>query len=317
MARQLPSPRALLDDRAVAGVVGFVLILAVAISYYAYVAKSDVPRWGQENENNWNQLVESSMNQLAREAGSGVATGATVAGLVPQPPQPHSFDVPLLGRTQPVAPGGSVTFQQDSAYWWLNATGCDVACPSLQWSNNGSIDFKAETVYTQPFGYHLEYGGLVKEGSSSSPGLVVVGPSISERVLQDPAGTTNLSYQVAITLVDLRGSGGSSIGGADVPIDLESTSGSTVSTLVQTSDPGGVVTLNMTTHYGQAWKTWFSQTLGSAGFNSTRFNVTDTAETPACPGVCVTLESPPTANAQLAPPLSVAVTQGLYDAKVR
>ena len=38
------------DDQGVAAVVGFVLILAAAITYYSYVARNEVPRWGAQAE---------------------------------------------------------------------------------------------------------------------------------------------------------------------------------------------------------------------------------------------------------------------------
>jgi hypothetical protein len=290
------------DDHGVAAVVGFVLILAVAISYYAYVAKSDVPRWGEENENAWNENVGNAMTALARDAGTGVVNHASIAGTVPQPPEPHSFDVPLIGRTQPVPPDGTIAMQSGCAFWNVTQPGG----PMFTSTANGCLDFQASPVYTAPFGWRVEYGGLLKLQGTSA--FLASGPPLKLRVLKDDTGTP-VQYQIAITLIDLRGPGKSgSASSANVPVDLIAGTGAVDSTL---STPDSV-TWEFKTKYPDAWKNWLDGRLRGADFEPAAYSVVKTAD-----GVSVTIFGPSTANPALVAPLSLSVTQGVYDVNIR
>src|SRR5438552_11374751 len=99
-----------LDDRAVAGVVGFILVFAAFITYPAYVARSDVPRWGADAEHAWDTTVGDTLTKLDRSAASGLGSDASQTVTIPPAPTPKSTDVPLVNRFKAATPAGSVSF---------------------------------------------------------------------------------------------------------------------------------------------------------------------------------------------------------------
>jgi hypothetical protein len=301
----------------VAGVVGFVLILAVAISYYAYVAKSDVPKWGEENENAWNQNVGDAMTSIARDAATGVANHANVDGTVPRPPPPHSFDIPLLGSTQPVRPDATVRLDANCANWTINIAGG----PELS-DTGGCLDFQASPVYTQPFSYFLEYGALIQNQSGSVNGLITSGPPLKLRVITN--GTNNpIIYQVALTMLDLRGPPGESgsAGSTNVPVDLLPSTSDVDSTTWLTSS--AVWTFN--TNHTAAWQSWLQQRLLGAGMANTTADacVAGYSATPPCVQYAASLALNQVALVVNQPSpspgsnVAFSLTEGVYDVNIR
>lgn len=307
-----------------AGVIGFVLVIAVVVSYYAYVAKENVPRWGAENERAWDRKVGESMVRLARDAAGGIGTHASVSSVVPGHPDPKTFEVPLLGRTEPVAPSGTLTFHTECSGWSVDATVGTVSAVGFPYGSaadqRGCLDFRSQPVYSSAWGYRYENGALLRVESDKA--VMVAGPPLKLRVLSTPSDPA-ARYEVALTLVDLRGPGASASATRNgIPLDL--VAGGAASSA---SEPVLVDAAKWTfeTQYPEAWKNWLNQRFRGAGFDTSRNAACTTADgagSGPCGGLAIAQDElvvvlggpkPPTQGSDL----SLSLAQGMYDVAVR
>src|SRR5207247_1155481 len=77
------------DDSGVAGVVGFILVFAALVTYAAYVAHNEVPRWGADAGRSWDASVGDTLTKLDRSAAAGLGTQASATATVPPAPKPR------------------------------------------------------------------------------------------------------------------------------------------------------------------------------------------------------------------------------------
>jgi hypothetical protein len=260
------------DERAIAAVVGFVLILAVAIGYYAYVAKQDVPRWGAQNERAWDDAVGTAMEQLTRDTYPALTSGASVVGSVPKVPQPQAFDVPLLGRTEPVPPDGVLSFSEDCRFDATFTTASPPGPPQMQALGSGCLTFDAQPVYASPFAFAIENGVLLRVQGTDA--IIAHPPLIKFQThTANPGANISARLDVTTTLAALVGSGASaSIDKSDVPIDLTQT-GSSHTTSYATAN-ANELSFTIATHHATAWATWFQEQFADAGINDPSFCTT-------------------------------------------
>src|ERR1051325_8275377 len=152
------------DDRAVAGVVGFILIFAAFITYAGYVARTDVPRWGADAEHAWDQNVGDTLARLDRSAAAGLGSDAATTITIPPPPEPKSTDIPLVSRFKASPPTGSIAFIPDCG--GLTATHTvyptNAVVYDIKDGAKGCIDFREQGSYAPSYGYRSEFGGLVR-----------------------------------------------------------------------------------------------------------------------------------------------------------
>lgn len=237
-----------------AGVVGFVLILAAAMTYLSFVAQTDVPRWGAESERAWDADVGQDLGELAQAASAGVDSGAPVTGALPSPPEPRGLDVPFLIATKPIRPSGTIGFDASCGGVWANHTTASGVVADVADGAHGCLLFRLSPTYVEGSGYRAEFGGVLRVQGARA--FVMTGPALE---------LTNLSdhYAARLTLVGMEGSTASmGVDRAAVPISL-------VPQAIA-ADEGydrnaAAASWTFTTPYPDAWREWFAgQILGAS-----------------------------------------------------
>jgi hypothetical protein len=292
----------------VAAVVGFVLVLAVLITYLAYVAGADVPRWGAEAERSWDQTVGDSLTKLDRSAAAGLGTQAATTVSIPAAPAPRAFDVPLVSRTQPAAPTGSVAFEPACAKLTALHAASGTTVSDIKDGAQGCVYFHEQGTYSASYGYRTEFGGLLRV--ERSLGYVVAGPPLDLKV-------SGGRYFVSATFLDMRGpSNAAAVGSGGTAVDL--TAGPS---LTESGQALNAASANWTfdTPYPAAWKTWFDGQLAQAGFDPA-LNYACLAGDARCPDLQpnefrVVLNGP-TASPS-ASDVALSISYGRYDVTIR
>lgn len=305
-----------MDDNGVAAVVGFVLILAALVTYVAYVARSEVPQWGADAEHGWDQSVGESLARLDRQAAAGVGTPASLTVTVPAAPAPHVFDVPLVTRTSPSAPTGSVSFEPDCGGMWANHTLAGATLVNdIRNGGHGCIVFREQGSYSPSYGYRAEFGGLLRIERDRA--FVVAGPVLELRPDLDAAGSGKVV--ASATFLDLSGASNSvgAAGRAGVPIDLAARPSG-----AEAGETPNALTAVWTfdTPYTTAWQTWFDGQIAKANLGATSYTCV-----PHDPKVALCAAFNQDANQpQLgvvlnggANPLALSISYGRYDVNVR
>lgn len=292
------------DDQGVAAVVGFVLILAAAITYYSYVARNDVPRWGAESERAWDAQVGDSLLRLERAAGAGLGTDAAVSQSIPAAPAPKGLNVPFIAAVRPEPPSGSLAFDPDCGGLTATHDVGVVSVTDLAAGGKGCLAFRAQPTYTPAYSYLLENGGLLRVQGDHA--VVLAGPPME---LQVASG----QYVASLTIVEMHGD--ASGVGADqsaVPIDLVPRPGSTES-LAASNAASAAWTFSSA--WPAAWAAWFDDQLKEAGLDAT-LNYACLAGDTRCPGLAsdeVRLQLFGPNPLATVPDLSVSLSYGRYD----
>lgn len=261
-ARMRPRARAWReDDRAVAGAIGIILMLAVAVTAYAHAVRMNIPVYGEEAEREWDEYVSAAFQQMARSVAEGMETGSPVATTIPMPPAPRSIDIPFLGSAAPQSASGSVRFEGTCASATATHTlGSGQVVSDLQGGPTGCVAFHAEPVYSGAFGYRYELGGILRLQSGRA--VVLAGPPLE----LDPTGPAE--YRVSLSLPGLRGDAvTSSTDAADVHVDVVP---GPAATEVEQAPNAAEITWTLETAYPSAWKTWFQTRFAQAGFVADR-----------------------------------------------
>jgi len=297
------------DDRAVAAVLGFVLVLAVLVSYLAYVANADVPRWGAEAERSWDRSVGDALARLDRAAAAGLGTDASTTIAVPGAPTPRAFDVPLVARTQPVAPSGSIAFEPDCGGIDALHEAEGAIVPDIRHGARGCLVFREQGTYAPSYSYRTELGGLLRVERNQA--FVVTGPPLDLK-------NEGARYLVSASFVDLRGaSNAATVGGAGTPLDFAAGPSH-----VEQGQATNAASANWTfqTAYPAAWKAWFDGQLAGASFDPALNYVCAGGPSAACPDLAanevrVILKGPQAASA--IPDLALSISHGRYDVTIR
>lgn len=254
------------DERALAGVVGFVLILALAVSYYGFVVHNSVPRWGAESERAWDGLVAGAMGQLASDAENGRAQTATA--LLPRPPEAQGLDVPFFGRTQPIAPGGALSFSPAGS-----CGGIDVVrtaqgrAPQTTSTLGGCLRFNATPVYTGAFGYVYENGALLRLQDGEA--VLLRGPHLALIAVTDGAGAP-VRLDATLRLEELAGRAFSlDVQNTDAHVSLASEGASEAAPLLAAN--ADRVSIVVRTDHPVAWKRWLDARFDAARVNEPLF----------------------------------------------
>jgi hypothetical protein len=295
------------DDQGVAAVVGFVLILAAAITYYSYVVREDMPKWGAANEHAWDGAVGDAMTRLERAAGAAVGSDTSVRQDIPPAPGAPGLNVPFLSIARGAKAGGSVGFEPRCGGVDASHVVAGVTVPDVVGGARGCIVFRAEPAYAQGFGYRTEFGGVLRVQGDKA--FVLSGPPLQ-------LAQANGKYVASLTLVDLDGRAGSH--GADnapTTIDLSPRPATVESALLNNSASAA---WTLTTAYPAAWSAWFADEIGQAGFDPA-LNYACAADDARCPGlgandVRVVLGGPDGSAAT--PDLSLSISYGRYEASI-
>lgn len=297
------------DDRAIAGAVGIVLMLAVAVSAYAQNVRTNIPVYGEEAEHAWQENVAVAFRQLGRaiaESAKSGQAGAPTTTTIPSPPAPRSIDLPLLGSASPVPASGSVRFDPGCASASAShVLGDGSVIQDLSAVRTGCIVFTSATVYARDFTYTHELGGVLRHQEGKS--VVVGGPSL-ELDMPSPS-----EYRVSIALAGLRGEATSaSTAAADVQVDVYPGPSATESE--QTPNAARATWSIETAHPG-AWKDWFNARFRQAGFPATDYVVACDPVDCSSPGnVRVDIEGPSSGAAE---DIKLSITYGLANVNVR
>lgn len=283
------SRRRILDDRAVAGVVGFVLVLAAAVTYYSYAAQNEVPRIGAQNERGWDATVGAALVRLAHSAGDRAGTDTTVREVLPPAPDPPTQTMPFLAPLRSAGASGSVGFEPGCASAELTHTVGTLTVPDITSGARGCLTFLGQTAYAEPFVYHLELGGILRvQGDKAA---VLAGP---------PLDVT--STRIALTLIDLRGEAQTlGVDSAETLLTLSPRPGALE---LGNSENALLARWTFTTSFPEAWRDWYMSRLSSAGIAATS---TVTCTTPGTPCELVI---------QVAQPTSLSISYGRYDVTI-
>lgn len=296
------------DDQGVAAVIGFVLVLAVLITYLAYVAGTDVPRWGAEAERSWDRTVGDSLARLDRSAAAGLGSQAATTVAIPAAPAPRAFDVPLVARTQPVAPSGAIAFDPGCGELTATHDAGATTVTDIADGAQGCLAFTEQGTYAPSYGYRTEFGGLLRIERSRA--YVVAGPPLD---LKDQGGR----YLVSATFLDLRGtSSAAAIGAGGTPVDL--TAGPAIAENGQLQNAARA-NWTFDTPYPDAWHAWFEGQIAAAGFDATLNYVCTASTTPPCNDLGpeqfrVVLDGPTAGSAS---DLALSISYGRYDVTIR
>jgi hypothetical protein len=249
------------DDSGVAGAIGIVLVLAVVIAAYGNAVRTEIPVFGAAAERQWDQDVGETFRQLSRSLGAGLTAGAPMATLIPPPPAPGAVEIPILGRREPVPPGGVVGFMPSCAS--LSATH-EVTdgrvINDLRAGAIGCLTFQSETVYSPSFAYRVEMGGLLRVQGERA--VVLAGPP-----LELDAGSPD-ERRVALGVPGLRGDASTStIAASSGRIDLVP---GPHSGEIEQEPNAANASWQLTTSYPEAWRTWFETRFSQAGFVAAR-----------------------------------------------
>ncbi len=251
------------DERGIAGAIGIILLLAVAVGAYAHAVRTDIPVYGKEAERQWDESVSTSLRQFSRSISDGLQDGTPVTTMLPPPPTPRAIDVPLMGRTEPLRPSGIVSFTPQCASIGAThrlADGSTVT--DLRGGSTGCLSFEATPTYSDNFGYTVEFGGILR--TQGTRAVVVAGPPLK----LDAASSSE--YRIALGLPGLRGQAVSASNDASsVRVDL--VPGPSSGELEHTPNAGRA-TWTFETRHPSAWKTWFENRFTQAGFVASRAN---------------------------------------------
>lgn len=302
MARSRPrTTTAATDDSALAGPVGAVLLLALALTAYGAIALREVPQWGRDAEHDWEGKVQASLATLAAASSRGVGQASPVASSLPMATDPQSIDVPLFGPLRPLPPSGSVSFHPACASFEAAHTVGGSTINDLAGGAPGCLVFDAETAYAPGFTYQLELGGLLRIQGSRA--VVITGPPLE---LTDQGAT----YRVGLSLASLQGPALGSSSSESVRVDLLP-GGSLLDG--QAFQNAGSVSWTLHTAYPDAWTTWYEQRLAAAGFDPT-MNYVDDACAPLPGLACLVVHIGGTTGDH---DLNLALAHGIYDVSLR
>lgn len=238
------------DDRGVAAVVGFVLILAAGVTYYSWAAQNDVPRVGAENEHDWDAAVSEALTRLAHTAGDRVGTDAVVREVLPPAPDAPTQSMPFLAPLRSARASGSLAYASECGGASLAHTTASGVVVDLQNGAKGCITFRGDTAYAESFTYRIELGGVLR--TQGDKAAVLAGPP-----LDVTAG------HVTLTMLELRGAPQTlGIDRANAPI--------TLSPRPSALELGAVTNAlttswTFTTDYPEAWRDWYDDRFDAAG----------------------------------------------------
>jgi hypothetical protein len=287
-------------------VVGFVLVLAVLVTYFAYVARSDVPRWGADAERSWDQSVGDALSKLDRTAAAGLGTDASATGAVPPAPSPRAFDIPLMQRTQAAPPTGSLAFLPDCGGLDAIHVGNGTTITDLADGAHGCLVFREQGTYAPSYGYRTEFGGLLR--TERDRAFIVSGPPLE---LKDVGGR----YVVAVTFLELRGaSNAAAVGASGVSLDLVAGP-----SFAESGAGVNAASASWTFHtpYPSAWQAWYASQIATAGFDP---NLNYACDASLCPALAsnevqVVLGGPDASASNS--DLALSISYGRYDVTIR
>gem|GEM_PF-6569242 len=283
-------------------------MLAVLVTYFAYVARSDVPRWGADAERAWDGNVGDSLARLDRTAAASLGTDASTTGSLPAPPQPRAFDIPLVARTQAAPPTGALAFEPNCGNLTATHVANGVVVPDVTDGAHGCLVFREQGTYAASYGYRSEFGGLLRVERDRA--FVVAGPPLE-------LGNESGRYLVGVTFLELRGAASSgAVGASGLTVDLVPGPA-----LAETGQTVNAASANWTfqTLYPQAWKAWFDGQLSQAGFDPA-LNYACLQGDARCPGlqpneIRVVLGGPDPSPATS--DLALSISYGRYDATLK
>ena len=243
------------DDSGIAGVVGFVLLFAVALAIFARSVHTDLPAYGAEAERSWDGDVASAFRQA--DAALALHDGPPATISVPPPPDPRALDAPLLGHAEPVRATGVVAFVPSCAAFTATHTLANGSTVSDVWGGStGCLTFLAATPYSAPFGERIEFGGVLRVQGGRA--VVVQGPPVELTI------TSPTVYRVSLGLSGLRGPAATfSIDRVPVRVDL--VPGPSTAELEQAPNAASAQ-WTLATQYPGAWKAWWSARIDQSGF---------------------------------------------------
>lgn len=237
------------------------LMLAVAVTAYANTVRAKVPVYGEEAERAWDQTIANSFLEVKRAVTEGMESGAPASATVPMPPLPRTIDLPFLGSVAPYPPSGSVRFEPGCAAASATHTlTSGTTVTDLTGGAGGCVAFAATPVYSLPFGYSYELGGVLRLQAGKA--VVLAGPPL------ELDASTPSEYRVSVSLPGLRGNAiGVSTDASNVHVDVvpgpaaaeveQAPNAAHASWAFDTANPG-------------AWKTWLSSRFTQAGFVAAR-----------------------------------------------
>jgi hypothetical protein len=243
------------DDHGVAGVVGFVLILAAAITAYSYAAQNEVPKRGAQNEEAWMSGAGSSLASLAHAAGAQAGAGTSPRALIAAPPDAPSQTIPFLAPIRSAKASGALSFDPDCGGATLAHAipSSATAIVDLADAAKGCVKFDPQPAYAERTAYLIENGGILRLQGDKA--FVVAGPGLT---LENEPGKTT----AAITLVSLSGAAQSLGVDAEIPIGLTPRMGS-LEVVAPTN--AMATTWTFTTSQPAAWLAWFQQQIDASG----------------------------------------------------
>lgn len=238
------------DDRGVAGVVGFVLVLAAAVTYYSYAAQNEVPRVGAENERAWEAEVGAAFLRLASAAGQNAATGASAREVFPPAPEAPTQTIPLLAPLRSARAAASLAYAESCGGATFTHAAGAATVVDLASGAGGCLTFRGDTVYASPFAYRMENGGvLLIQGDKAA---VMSGPPLD-------ISTTHVS----MTLLELRGTSQTlGVDRAEAPVSLTPRQGALELISSQNAD---ATSWTLATNYPEAWDDWYDGRLAGSG----------------------------------------------------
>lgn len=279
------------DDHGVAAVVGFVLILAVGITYYSYSAQSQVPAIGAANEQDWNAEIGDALIRLASAASGGAGTDTSASEILPPAPEAPSQTVMFLAPLRSVRASGSIAFDPSCASATMgHVTGAGPVTDLVDGAR-GCLTFRADTAYSESFAYQIELGGVLRMQDDKA--VVLAGPPLEVS-----------TSRIGITLIDMRGASQTLGVSSDAPVTLSPRPGALeVTSQLNTNS----VSWTLTTDHPEAWRNWYEDRFVSAGVPLTS---TITCTTPGAIGPA---RGPCDVELTLTTPTSLSISYGRYD----
>lgn len=247
------------NDDAVILPVSVLLILAAAVTVYAQAAQVLVPAWGGDAEEAWDGEIAASFFNMRGLMHANIATLSPTTGSVPSAPQPRSLEVLFLGKTTPFHAEGTLTFEPNCGRWDATHTVAGATIVDVAGGSRGCVAFQAGTIYTTPYAYRIEHGGVVRIQGDGA--VVLAGPPL------DIERASPSHLRASLSLASLLGNGGSRSGGGADTVEF--------SPLATTQDTGGApnaerLLWTLDTFSPAAWKSWFDATFESAGLVAMR-----------------------------------------------
>lgn len=281
------------DDRGVAAVVGFVLILAAAITVYSYEAQNEVPRMGARNEGAWQDSVGDSLATLAQSAAAEAGAGTSVRGTVAAPPAAPSLGIPFLRPIYSARASATVQMDPECGGATLNHSlpGLGTSINDLVGAGKGCLRFISQPAYAESVQFVIENGGIVRVQGSDA--IVLAGPSLT---LSKVDGRT----VAAITLVNL--SGLAQAQGIDSALPIELTPKASALEVLSSGN-AEYVRWDVRTAHADAWARWFDQQIAASGLQGEA----DAVTTPT--GVRVDVWGPNASSGDVV----LSVSYGRYD----